>query len=363
MSKSIQKYESFQCPSCGSSMKHNAAERNLNCPSCGYVENACQENTDNVMFDFAGAQIDPASQDWGVSVQSVICSDCGGKVVVTATEGSLNCTFCGSQHVTVLDEAPGIHPDSIIPFKLDNSKAYERISDWINKRYLAPFPFKAEYTSGKLAGIYLPYWSFDAQVNAAYTGQAANSYTDTEIDTVTSDERTDTKKRRVKKLRWRFVTGTIEKKFQNVMFSDAAQLDAKTIEKLEPFKLNELVKYSPKYLIGYATGRCKDGIEAVWRRAQSYMGGSVREEVHSTVKRGSDVVGAVNTCATFSEIAFKKLLLPVWVGSYRYKNKNYHIYINGQTGVVCGKSPISALKIGIMALAAAAVIAALILFL
>jgi hypothetical protein len=93
------------------------------------------------------------------------------------------------------------------------------------------------------------------------------------------------------------------------------------------------------------------------------MGGSVREEVHSTVKRGSDVVGAVNTCATFSEIEFKKLLFPVWIGSYRYKNKNYHVYINGQTGVVFGKSPISVLKIGILALAAAAVIAALILFL
>jgi hypothetical protein len=81
------------------------------------------------------------------------------------------------------------------------------------------------------------------------------------------------------------------------------------------------------------------------------------------VKRGSDVVGAVNTCATFSEIAFRQLLLPVWVGSYKYKNKNYHVYINGQTGVMFGESPKSVLKIGMIALAASAVIAALILFL
>jgi len=356
-------YEDFQCPTCGSSLKHDTPAGSMICPTCGYVENACQENTDNVMFDFAGTENNPSFQDWGVPVQTVICSGCGGKAVVTAPEGSLNCTFCGSQQITALDEAPGIHPDSIIPFKLDRDKAQASISDWINKRYLAPFSFKSEYLPGQFAGIYIPYWSFDAQINAAYTGQAANNYTDMEIDTVTSDDRTDTKKRKVKKLRWRFVAGTIEKKFKNVMFSDTVQLDAKTLENLEPFKLNELVKYSPKHLAGYAAGHCKSGLAQIWKRAQSYMGGLVREEARSTVKRGSDVVGAVNTCATFSEIAFKKLLLPVWITSYKYKNKIYHIYINGQTGMMVGESPKSVLKIGIIALTVAAVVGALILFL
>ncbi len=363
MSKSIQKHEEFKCPSCDSSMKQDAATKNAKCTACGYVENACQQNSDNVVFDFAAAQNDPALQDWGVPVQTVICSDCGGKMVVIATEAGLKCPFCASQHVTVLDESPGIRPDSIIPFKVDIDSASKRVSNWINKRYLAPFPFKSEYASGQISGIYLPYWSFDAKVDAAYTGQVANSYTDTEIDTITSDERTDTKKRKVKKLRWRFVTGTVEKKFKNVMFNDAGQPDTKIIEKLEPFKLNELVTFSPKYLAGYAAGRCKNGLDSVWKRAQSYMGDSVREEVHTTVKRGADVVGAVNTCATYMDIAFKQLLLPVWIGSYKYKNKNYHIYINGQTGMMHGESPKSVLKIGIIALAAAAVIAALILFL
>lgn len=359
MSKSIQNQAGFKCPSCGSNMKHESGS--LNCPDCGYLENACQENADHVTFDFIAAQNDPAMQDWGAPVKTMICSDCGAKFIVAEAEEEPICPFCASHDVTALDESPGIHPDSVIPFKINRENTNERVSDWINKRYLAPFHFKSEYA--QLSGVYLPYWSFDAQVNAAYTGQVANRYTDTEIDTVTSDERTDTKKRTVKKLRWRFVTGTIEKTFKNVMFNDAGQPDIKMIEKLEPFKLNELVRFSPKYLAGYAVGRCKNGLEAVWKRAQSYMGDTVRKETHGIVKRGADVVGAVNTCANYSELAFKLLLLPVWIGSYRYKNKNYHIYINGQTGVTFGESPKSLLKIAMIGLAAAAVVAALILFL
>lgn len=363
MSKSIQKQEEFKCPSCASSMKHDSSSLNLNCSTCGYVENACQQNSENVVFDLTAAENDLALQDWGYPVRTVICSDCKGKFIITAAEGNLNCPFCASQHISVLDEAPGVRPDSIIPFKVDKDNAHERVSEWITKRYLAPFPFKSEYTSDRLNGIYLPYWSFDAQVDAAYTGQVANSYTDTEIDTVTSDERTDTKKHKVKKMRWRFVTGAIDRTFKNVIFNDAGKPDAKTIERIEPFKLNELVSFSPKYLTGYAVLHYKNGLEAMWEHAQSYMGDTVRDEVHRTVKRGADVVGAVNTCVTYSKITFRQLLLPVWIVTYRYKNKSYHIYINGQTGMIFGDSPYSVLKIGIIALAAAAVIGALIIFL
>lgn len=363
MSKSIQKYEGFKCPDCGTDMKRDAATGKLSCPTCGHLENACHEDSDNVKFDFAAAENDPALQDWGVPVQTVNCQSCGGKMVVTAMEGASSCAFCASQHVIALDDRPGIRPDSIIPFKIDETKAKEHVSEWIQKRYLAPFSFKSEYASGQLIGVYQPYWSFDAQVNAGYTGQVANSYMDTEIDTVTNDERTETKKRKVKKLRWRFVTGTLDKKFKNVMFSDTMQLDIKIIEKLEPYKLNELINFSPKYLAGYAAGCCKSGLAAAWKRAQDYMGKTVRHEVRDIVRRGADALGTVNTCAEYNEISYKQLLLPAWIGTYRYKKKNYHIYINGQTGVMFGESPKSVLKIGIIAFAVLAVIAAVIFLL
>ncbi|NTV79580.1 MAG: hypothetical protein HGA25_10730 [Clostridiales bacterium] len=57
-------------------------------------------------------------------------------------------------------------------------------------------------------------------------------------------------------------------------------------------------------------------------------------------------------------------LLPVWAYTYHYRNKIYRFHVNGQTGKVVGKSPISAKKavlscatvfFGVLALAAMAV--------
>ena len=42
---------------------------------------------------------------------------------------------------------------------------------------------------------------------------------------------------------------------------------------------------------------------------------------------------------------FKHVILPLWISSYKYNNKIYHFTINGQTGKVGGKKPISPFKV------------------
>ena len=42
---------------------------------------------------------------------------------------------------------------------------------------------------------------------------------------------------------------------------------------------------------------------------------------------------------------FKLLVLPFWVSSFRYKNKVYQVVVNGMTGKVYGKFPLSFWKI------------------
>ena len=38
-------------------------------------------------------------------------------------------------------------------------------------------------------------------------------------------------------------------------------------------------------------------------------------------------------------------LMPVWQYAYRYQNKIYQFHVNGQTGKVVGKTPVSAGKV------------------
>jgi hypothetical protein len=52
------------------------------------------------------------------------------------------------------------------------------------------------------------------------------------------------------------------------------------------------------------------------------------------------------------DIRFKHLLLPVWIGSYRFGGKPYQIVVNGQSGEVEGDRPWSVWKIAFAVLLA-----------
>jgi len=45
------------------------------------------------------------------------------------------------------------------------------------------------------------------------------------------------------------------------------------------------------------------------------------------------------------DMAFKHILLPVWISAYNYHNKGYLFLVNGRTGEVQGQRPYSAMKI------------------
>ena len=43
--------------------------------------------------------------------------------------------------------------------------------------------------------------------------------------------------------------------------------------------------------------------------------------------------------------AYKYVVLPLWQSSFKFGGKEYHFMVNGETGKVGGKYPISALKV------------------
>jgi len=51
---------------------------------------------------------------------------------------------------------------------------------------------------------------------------------------------------------------------------------------------------------------------------------------------------------TINHATFKHLLLPVWLGAYKYNAKLYQIAVNARTGEVSGERPYSAVKISML---------------
>ncbi len=353
------KNESFKCPSCGADMKYDSQLGQLGCDFCDRRERLLAVNEDIEEFNFEAAENDESLNDWGLKTKTIKCSNCGAKTVTATDKPLVSCAFCGSVNIAPVQEQPGIRPESLIPFIIDMNKAALLFETWIKKRWLAPFALKKGYSSNKLRGVYIPYWSHDTQTKSSYIGQAGDYYNDTEMRTVTVDGKTETKPHKVQKVRWRFISGTFDKKFDAIMYNDSRNIDPKRIEKIEPYRLNELIKFDQKFMTGFEAEHYNSGLKIIWGRAKAFMRKSIRNDIRDILKRGSDVVGTVNISTHYTDIKYKHMLLPIWISSYEFKNKIYNFFVNGQTGEVQADSPKSVLKIGGIVLIILAVAAAL----
>ena len=59
----------------------------------------------------------------------------------------------------------------------------------------------------------------------------------------------------------------------------------------------------------------------------------------------ADHVRNLSLNTNFSDITYKYLLLPIWISTFKYNDKVYQFMVNGQTGKVSGKTPISIPKV------------------
>jgi hypothetical protein len=101
-----------------------------------------------------------------------------------------------------------------------------------------------------------------------------------------------------------------------------------------------------------------------WSRGRQKIGAILEKSIEDFVRKANhaDQVNGVNMSTDYADVKLKYLLLPVWMSSFRYKNKIYNFMVNGQTGKVGGKSPVAAWKVAVT-VAVGLIIAAIIVYL
>ena len=121
--------------------------------------------------------------------------------------------------------------------------------------------------------------------------------------------------------------------------------------------MEALAPYDPAYLSGYKAQRYQvslaEGFELAKQAAAPVIHADVRRDI------GGDEQRVSNVATNYSAVTFKHLLLPVYVGAYRFQEKVYQVVVNGRTGEVQGERPYSVWKIALFVLAVVAVLAVL----
>jgi fatty acid desaturase len=84
------------------------------------------------------------------------------------------------------------------------------------------------------------------------------------------------------------------------------------------------------------------------------MNQSIHHTVCADIGGNEQRVHSIQT--DWSGLTFKHLLLPVWIGAYRFQGKIYQVVVNARTGEVHGERPWSVAKLALLAALVLAVI-------
>lgn len=316
----------------------------LKCPACGGVKPVeVSGQVEEVPFD---GSFDPgALAKISETAVQVNCSGCGSVVEFQPPEVAGNCPFCAAAIVAQPKSAdPHIAPAAVLPFALARDKANTAIRNWLGGLWFAPSGLQKLAQQDAVNGVYLPFWTYDAQTESQYTGQRGDYYYETEYFTETdANGRTVQRSRQVRRTRWWPAAGRVRVEFDDLLVCATKSVQRDKIAACEPWDLPALVPYEPAFLSGFKAQRYQVELNEGFEEAKRMMEGSIANAIRRDI--GGDEQ-SISTCDTeYYGVTFKHILLPAWIGAYRFQGRVFQVLVNARTGEVQGERPYSAGKI------------------
>jgi DNA-directed RNA polymerase subunit RPC12/RpoP len=359
----------FPCPKCGAELDFDAQQGELACKFCGHTANIPVTEQAIQEYDLEAALramvAAPQQLGYGDNKRSIKCQSCGAVNTLDANIISTECAFCGSNQVVPQDQvAQVIKPESLLPFQVDQGKAVVLFRQWLGKGFFRPNPVKkiARDANARLQGVYLPFWTFDAYTSSWWRAEAGYYYYETEQYWTTDEQGKQVQRtRQVQKIRWTPASGFLPLYFDDVLVPATNSVERAMIERIYPFRTQDLVPYQPDFLSGWGAEAYNIDLAEGWTVGQEIIHKDVREACVKEIP--GDTYRNLQVKTAFSNMTYKHVLFPVWIASYRYKDKPYRFLVNGQTGEVQGQAPISWIKVVLVILVVLIILAVIFLLL
>jgi DNA-directed RNA polymerase subunit RPC12/RpoP len=342
--------EKYHCPACGAEAHWNPSRQALVCSYCGttspVILRARDGGTEIVEHDLAAAlgRVPDEARGWQAEKTTVQCQSCRAISVLDPRTVGGRCAFCGSAqlvlHAQVKD---AFRPESLLPLKIAESQARDLIRAWYKRQWLAPNALNARALTDTVHGVYLPYWTFDARAVARWTADAGTYYY-----TVVNG-------RRQRHVRWTPAGGELSHAFDDDLVPASIGIQARWLRAVEPFPTTGLIPYDAGYLAGWTVERYQIDLVAAARRSREQMDSELRRLCAAQVP--GDTYQNLVVDAQYSDQRFKHILVPVWLMTYTYGSTSYQVVVNGVTGQMAGGRPWSWVKIVLLALLAATILA------
>ena len=278
---------------------------------------------------------------WQAKKISVKCQSCQAISVFDPGHVSQRCDFCGSTALVPYEEIKeAFRPESLLPMKVSETQVRDSIRRWYGNRWFAPNRLKRGALTDTVKGLYIPYWTFDAQVHADWTAESGYYYYTTETY---RDANGHTQTRQVQHVRWVPSSGSVDHFFDDELEPASRGVHPEMLRRIEPFPTKELAPYNAGYLSGWVVERYQIDLVAAAQAAREDMDAETERLCSAQVP--GDTQRNLQIQSDYSGQTFKHILVPIWLLTYDYGAQHFQVVINGYTGAIAGKYPKSWVKI------------------
>ena len=301
----------FQCKNCGGNVIYSPERKGMYCPYCDSEKSEQRKDTEGDIH---------------------VCPNCGGEVPVDEYTSSTKCPYCDN-YIILNERIEGMNaPQMIIPFQHSREMVKKLLREKFKRCTFAPTDFLSEARLNTMEGDYGPFWLYDYDENYVYRAEGRKIRV-----WVTGD--TEFKETSIYD-----VYRDVDVKFSRIPADASVKMPDDVMDLMEPYNYEQMEPFKPEYMSGFMGEK----FSVVPKEAEVRTRKKMEEDTVSLVKQTVSGYGSLSERERHLSVKEQRAnmgLLPVWKYEYRYRDKAYPFYINGQTAKIVGKVPVSARKV------------------
>ena len=345
-----------KCKSCGGIMQYSPTDVNLECIYCGYIsalDHTATKVEENDFFYWKN-RTEENNEEKTEEVTEIKCLQCGAITTLAPYISAAKCVFCSSP--LILSEASikrFWQPEYLLPFKITEKESSINLKKWLGRRWFLPTELKKRKVyMDMFKGVYLPYWTYDANTYTEYVGERGNNRS-------MSNKNNQGEEIRQTLTDWYPVSGGVSVLFNDIVVPATANLPYSIMARLINWDMKNCVAYRQEFMAGYITELYqidfRDGVQKAKERMDNVIDKTIRLDI------GGNHQKIIIKNTQYNDLMFKLLLLPIWISAFTFNGKLYQFVVNGRTGQVIGEYPKSKSKIIRLILTIIAIIAVLLI--
>ncbi len=326
--------QEYKCPCCGGGIAFDSSLQKMKCPYCDtefemdtllkYDSTLKQtEAADDMKWQTSGTEWSEGETD---GMRYYVCKSCGGEIIGDESLAATLCPYCSNPIVMMGQYTGKLKPDYVLPFKLDKKAAEQALQKHLMDKKFLPKSFRDTNHLKEVRGMYVPFWLFDADADAAikYRGVTMEHWVDSSYSYTRTNFFDLTRQ------------GTLS--FKGVPADGSKKMADDVMESLEPFNYEDLKPFQTAYLAGYMADRYDVSSEESVERANARVKASTEAAIRNTIQGYMNITTQSSSVQLHNGQA-RYALMPVWILHTRWNNTDYNFMMNGQTGKFVGNLP------------------------